>query len=107
MNTLHNQFNAMLERGTIPFFEYQMSNGDYLLVNIQITDKQANTQGLLFSFDTDNKPVSFDGDIVTFENNNNLFLLPFDEYNADLDYYLQGLYENIVEGYLILNNLYE
>ena len=105
MNTLHAQFNQILDRGNIPCFEYEISNGDYLLVDIQITDKQANTQGLLFSFDTDNKPVSFYGDIVTFENNNNLFLLPFDEYSEDLDYYLQGLYENIIEGYLIPNEL--
>lgn len=105
MNTLHKQFNTMLESGTIPCFEYEMSNGEYLLVNIQITDKQADAQGLLFSFDTEDKFVSFDGDIITFKNNNNLFLLPFDGDSEDLDYYLQGLDENIIEGYLIPNEL--
>lgn len=106
MNTLHEQFNQMLDRGTILCFEYEMSNNEYLLVDIQITDKQSDIQGLLFSFDTDDLPVSFYGDIVTYENNDNMFLMPFDEYSDDLDYYLGGLYENITEGYLIPNNLY-
>jgi hypothetical protein len=106
METLYTQFNEMLCRGTLPLFEFEMSNGDYLVVNIQISDKQSKDQGFLFSFDTDNKPVFFDGEIVEFENNNNLFLLPFDDYFDNLDYYFQMISDNITEGYLLPNNLF-
>lgn len=98
-NSIKAQFDAMLSRGTIPCFEYQISEDDYLLVNLELSDN-----GLLFSFDSDNKRVAFDGVIEVI--NNNHYLLPFDEYFDDLDYYLQMIDENMTEGYLLVNDLY-
>ena len=100
MQTIKDQFNDMLNRSIIPCFEYEMSNDEYLLVNLQISDK-----GIEFSFDSDNLDCSFDGEIETI--NSNHYVLLFDEYFEDLDYYLQMIDNNIIEGYLLPNNLYK
>ena len=77
-----------------------MINDEYLIVNIQISDK-----GVKFSFDSDNKRTAFDDDIVVI--NDNRYLLPFDEYMQDLDLYLQMIDQNITEGFLLPNDLYQ
>ena len=99
MNTIKQQFEAMLQRGIIPCMEYQTSDGDWLLVNIKCSD-----QGITFSFDSMEKPVYFDGEIITY--NDCYFCMPFDEYFEDLDYYLQAISDNIIEGFLLPNDLY-
>ena len=103
MQIIKDQFNAMLERGIITAMEYQIKdddNGnDWLLVDIGIND-----QGITFSFDSMEKPVYFDGEIITY--NDCYYCLPFDEYFEDLDYYLQMINDNIIEGFLLPNGLY-
>lgn len=99
MNTIKQQFEAMLQRGIIPCMEYQTSEDDWLLVNIECSD-----QGIVFSFDSDNKRVAFDGEIITY--NDCRYCLPYDEYFEDLDYYLQMIDQNIIEGFLLPNDLY-
>ena len=49
MQTIKDQFNNMLNNSIIPCFEYQLSNDDYLLVNIQCGEK-----GIIFEFDDNN-----------------------------------------------------
>lgn len=99
MNAIKQQFDAMLKRGVMPYMEYQTSADDWVLVTLSYDDK-----GVTFSFDSDNKPVSFDGEIV--EYNDCFFCLPYDEYSDDLDYYLQMIDQNITEGFLLPNDLY-
>lgn len=98
MNTIKNEWQAMLNRGIIPCIEYQTSSNDWLLVNIELSDN-----GLEFSFDSDNKPVSFDGEIVTL--NDNCYLLPIDP-DFSLDHHLETISNNMVEGYLLPNDLF-
>lgn len=100
METIKDQYNAMLDRGIIAVFEFSIVSDEYLLVELDISD-----QGILFSFDSDNKRVAFDGEIVTIDDNH--YCLPFDKYNESLDSYLEVIHENITEGYLIPNNLYK
>ena len=99
MKAIVEQFEEMLRRGTLPCFEFQTSEDDYLLVNLEVTE-----EGIEFSFDSDDKPVYFDGDIIVI--NDNRYIVPFDEYLTDLVFYIERVHDNIVEGFLIPNDLY-
>ena len=109
MNTLHTQWQTMLESGRIPCMEYPIILNDdkeWLLVDISLSN-----DGLIFVFDSNGLPVSFDGNIIQLSDN--YFKLLFDNYNAgendsdDLDYYLQAINENILEGFILSNGLYD
>jgi len=95
---IYNQWQAMLKQNRIPLFEIELSNGDYLLVNIDYT--QGNDY-ISFSFD-DSLPVFFDGEIKKHGGEYHVML---DECFSSLDSYLQLIYENILEGYIIPNDL--
>lgn len=95
---LESEWQAMINRGTHPMFEYQIGENDYLIVNLEFTDN-----GIEFSFDSDNKRVAFDGDIKVI--NDNRYLMPFDVFTDSLDCYLETIHANITEGYLIVNGM--
>ena len=95
---IYNQWQAMLNYGKIPMFEIALSNGDYLLVDIDYT--QGN-EYISFSFD-DNLPVFFDGEI---KKHGSSYRVILDECFDNLDSYLELIYENILEGYIIPNDL--
>jgi len=92
------QWQSMLNYGRIPLFEIELSNGDYLLVDIDYT--QGN-EYISFSFD-DSLPVFFDGEIKKHGGNYHVML---DDCFDNLDSYLQLIYDNIIEGYVIPNDL--
>jgi hypothetical protein len=98
IDTLKSEWQAMLDRGIIPCFEYQISEDDWLLVDLEFTD-----DGLEFSFYSDNKRVAFDGGIEVI--NDNRYMLPWD-IDMSLDSHLEMISENITEGYLLVNDLY-
>jgi hypothetical protein len=98
MNIIKKQWNEMLNRGTMPLFEVELKDDQYLLVDLALTD-----EGVEFSFDSEDLPVSFDGDIETIHSNR--YLLPFDEYVESLDSYLELISDNLSEGYLFPNDL--
>jgi len=56
---INSQWQDMLNYGKIPCFEIELSNGDYLVVDI---DYVQGDDFISFSFD-DSLPVFFDGDI--------------------------------------------
>ena len=95
---INSQWQSMLNYGKIPCFEIELSDGDYLLVNIDYT--QGNDY-ISFSFD-DSLPVFFDGEIKKHGGNYHVML---DECFDNLDSYLQLIYDNIIEGYIIPNDL--
>ena len=95
---INSQWQAMLNYGKIPLFEIELSNGDYLIVDI---DYQAGNNYISFSFD-DSLPVFFDGEIKKHGGNYHVMLDPYFE---SLDSYLQLIYDNIIEGYIIPNDL--
>ena len=92
------QRQVMIQAGRIPVMEWKMSNGDWLMVDIEYKGDY-----FLFSFDQDNKPVFFDGCIT---GQDNFYHYPIDEYSDSLDHYLQEIADNIIEGYLLPNGLY-
>lgn len=96
--TINSQWQTMLNYGNIPCFEIELSDGDYLLVDIDYT--QGN-EYISFSFD-DSLPVFFDGEIKKHGGNYHVML---DDCFDNLDSYLQLIYDNIIEGYIIPNDL--
>ena len=95
---INSQWQAMLNYGKIPMFEIGLSDGDYLIVNI---DYQAGNNYISFSFD-DSLPVFFDGEIKKHGGEYHVIL---DECFDNLDSYLELIYNNILEGYIIPNDL--
>ena len=95
---IYNQWQTMLNYGKIPCFEIEMINGDYLLVDI---DYQEGNNYISFSFD-DSLPVWFDGEVKKHGGNYHVML---DECFSSLDSYLELIYNNIIEGYIIPNDL--
>lgn len=97
----------------MPLFEIAMINDNYLLVNLSVKYKKGKAGsvypiGLCFDFDQSSLdypynqlPVSFDGCIT---GKHGYYFYPFDDCFS-LDEHLQEIYSNVVEGFLIPNNL--
>jgi len=95
---IYNQWQDMLNYGRIPCFEIELSSGDYLIVDIDYTQGD---NYISFSFD-DSLPVFFDGEIKKHGGEYHVML---DECFSSLDSYLELIYNNILEGYIIPNDL--
>jgi len=95
---VYNQWQSMLNYGRIPLFEIELNNGDYLLVDIDYTQGD---EYISFSFD-DSLPVFFDGEI---KKHGSQYHVMLDPYFESLDSYLELIYNNIIEGYIIPNDL--
>jgi len=95
---IYNQWQSMLNYGKIPMFEIELNNGDYLIVGIDYT--QGNDY-ISFSFD-DSLTVFFDGEI---KKHGSQYHVMLDPYFESLDSYLEIIYNNIIEGYIIHNDL--
>jgi len=95
---INSQWQSMLNYGRIPMFEIELNNGDYLLVDI---DYREGDNYISFSFD-DSLPVYFDGEIKKHGGEYHVIL---DECFDNLDSYLELIYDNILEGYIIPNDL--
>ena len=92
------QWQAMLNYGRIPLFEIELSNGDYLLVDI---DYREGDNYISFSFD-DSLPVFFDGEI---KKHGGEYRVMLGDCFDNLDSYLELIYNNIIEGYIIPNDI--
>lgn len=95
---INNQWQSMLNYGKIPCFEIEISNRDYLLVDIDYTE---GNDYISFSFD-DSLPVFFDGEI---KKHGGSYRIMLDDCFSNLDSYLETIYGNILEGYIIPNDL--
>ena len=95
---IYSQWQAMLNYGKIPLFEIEVINGDYLIVNIIY---RQGDDFISFYFD-DSLPVFFEGGIKKHGGNYHVML---DECFSNLDSYLETIYNNIIEGYIIPNDL--
>ena len=95
---INSQWQAMLNYGKIPLFEIEVINGDYLIVNIIY---RQGDDFISFYFD-DSLPVFFDGEIIKHGSQYHVMLDPYFE---SLDSYLELVYNNIIDGYIIPNDL--
>lgn len=108
MNTIKQQFDKMVQSGRIPFMEYPvLINGkkEWLIVELS-----ANDEGIEFSFDNFDLPVSFDGSIVVYSDTH--YLIPYDSFDRgendsdSLHYYLEGIADNIQECFICSNGIW-
>lgn len=99
---INSQWQAMLNYGKIPCFEIELSDGDYLIVDIDYTQGDNYISFSFPSFDDDSLPVWFDGGI---KKHGGEYRVMLDDCFNNLDSYLQVIYDNIIEGYIIPNDL--
>ena len=83
-----------------PIFEYKISENDWLVVDIQLSE---DNQEIEFSFDSDNKKNWFSGEVITI--NENRYKITVDP-DFSLDEHLQLIDKEMTEGYLLPNGLY-
>ena len=109
IDSMSGQWDNMITRGVMPLMEYQTGEDDYLIVNIEL---HHNKRCMWFEFNID--PVQadkvwFSGDVKPYNRNkkvNSWFKLYVDPCFDSLDCYLQQIDQEIVEGYLLPNDLY-
>ena len=103
MNTIIQQFNDMLDNGTIPVMEFKLADNDYLVVDITVTDRQnKEIQGVLFSLSHEDIETFFSGEVEEYQGN---YCIPYDECFDNLDYYLEAIHHEVMEGLLMPNDL--
>lgn len=101
MITLQDQLDQAVLKYSGIFSEYELKNGDYLLVHFCAN---SDNTGIEFSFDSDNLPTYFSGEVVMV--NDNRYYLEFEpEYFDNIDHYFQAIADEINEGYLLPNDL--
>jgi hypothetical protein len=95
------QWDQMINKGIMPLFELQTAEDEWLLVNIHLSE---DNEGLIFSFDKEPLfDTSFSGEVVQVCYN---YQLTIDECFDNLDGYLEQIHDEMIEGYLLPNNLY-
>ena len=99
---IYSQWQAMLNYGKIPMFEIELINGDYLLVDIDYREGDDYISFSFPSFDNDCLPVFFDGEI---KKHGGGYKVMLDDCFSSLDSYLELIYNNIMDGYIIPNDL--
>ena len=98
-NSVRHQWEKMISSGTMPLFEIDLGNSDYLIVDLQLT---ADNSALQFSFDHDADKTFFSGNVIKVDNGYQILI---DEYTESLDAYLEQVYQEVTEGYLLSNNM--
>lgn len=99
--TLFNQWQTMIESDCMPVLEYELLNGDYLTVDISFVLFRGKS-GFRFDFDKLGLNTCFSGAVKSVKDTQ---YLPLDKYFSNLDTYLQQIDQEIMEGFLIFNNL--
>ena len=99
---IKNEWQDMLGRGVIPMFEIELTDGEYLNVDLGIVGNC-----IYFTFDQDGLPAYFGGDIISVGDDvYGVYVLPFDEYMTLQDM-LELIADNIREGYIAPNGLFD
>lgn len=86
----------------MPIFEIELNNGDYLLVDLELVSE---FKEIRFSFDTMNLKTWFSGETKIL--NEHLFSISYSEWHGSLDSILEFIYGEVLEGFIIPNNLYK
>lgn len=95
------EWDSMLDRGTMPVFEFRIAEDKYLDVNLNFLDLTVNG-GIYFEFDEMDKLTFFSGKV---KKHGSGYYIPFDKYFESLQYYLEECYNEMMEGFLIPNQL--
>lgn len=100
---LRREWQAMLDRGIIPVFEFGHGGGEFTTVEIQY--KHWRGAGIYFDIDSplENPEFYFSGDV---KKRNGSYYLPADKFTNSLHELLEQIHTEIIEGYIIPNDLY-
>lgn len=99
--TIRQDWDNLIHSGRIPVIEYQISESEYLICDISLSD---DNECFFFSFDKDPLcEVYFSGDVTTFSDI--YYRYPVDN-EMSLDWHLNAINQEMTEGYLLPNNLY-
>lgn len=102
IESLRNEWDQMLNRDTTPLFEIEINHADeYLVVDIEFDNA-----GLIFTLDIDGDTRYFSGNVKKHVNGSFIYEFDDPEFMQSLDYYLQEIYQEIVEGFILPNGLY-
>ena len=97
MLTIKKEFYQMLDNGIYPVLKFPMHHAGkntFLFVYLSMCEK-----GLQFSFNLDGYSTAFETDIITVNEEENIFILPFDQdFNPTLDDMLLRVKNNIQNG---------
>ena len=97
--SIYEQFQEMLSKGRLPLMEFELNTGDFLSVGIMV--EQGHTS---VSADFLGLPTWFDGELEQMVEN--CYEIKEEDYPSDtLDHLLEFIHANILEGFLIPNNL--
>lgn len=94
--TILADFNKMVQSGKLPMFEFELLNGDFLIVNIYMDDEY-----IYFNFDQE-KETFFDGNIYGSKGS---YGYEYSEEWDTLDSLLSLIHANITEGYIGSNGI--
>lgn len=98
---IQQEWQAMLSSNTMPLFEIELKDSEYLLCDLEFFP---DLEEIRFCFDSLNLKTWFSGNIRTIHDCK--FALPITEYDESLDALLEVVYQEITEGFILLNNLY-
>lgn len=98
---IRQEWQAMVSRGTMPLFELELKNDEYLLVDLELFPE---LEEICFSFDSMDLPVHFSGNVKTIHDCK--FAIDLTEYDCGLDGILELIYEEIIEGFICPNQLF-
>lgn len=87
---------------TIPVMEFSLPDGEYLTVELSLNDNIYNPS-IDFEFDTDGKSTWFSGEV---EGKNGSHRIRITQFSQSLDCLVQDVYGEVLEGFIIPNNLY-
>ena len=100
--SLKNQWDSMQ---CLPLSEYELNiDGEFMVVHFDFTN-----QGITFTVDLTGMfepKIHFSGEVCKpYANRDDIFMLPFDPDFDKLDHYLRQIDQEIIEGFLIPNDL--
>ena len=99
-NSIRQQWEKLISSDRMPLFEIDLGNDDYLIVDLQLT---ADNKAIQFSFDHDAGKTFFSGNVIKADNGYQVLI---DEYTDSLSVYLDQVYQEVTEGYLLPNDLF-
>lgn len=98
---INQEWQAMLESGTMPLFELELKDSEYLLCDLEFF---SDLEEIRFCFDSMNLKTWFSGNIRTIHDCK--FALPITEYDDSLDALLELIMVELNEGFILPNDLY-
>lgn len=97
---IQQEWQAMLSSNTMPLFEIELKGGEYLLCDLELFPE---LEEIRFCFDSLNLKTWFSGNVKQYHDCK--FAVSIDEYCSGLDELLELIHSEIMEGFIVPNDL--